>query len=238
MRASLVLFGALLKAPMVVKLTEYHLAHRGQVLPAVDESLLLDYVFAGNGTFVRGRRPGLEACIPVAEAPVRGLKYVNPYVQWGFPKVPASLLVLMFSLAQTLAKHEPREALFHLTFNDVNGHVEHAPPRGHVFCLDGWHLIFPPQHATAEHVELREQGTGSSEAEAVIEVHSHHHESAFFSDRDDEDEGAMSFRLYGVIGSIFVNPSIRVRVALFGHFLEYPASEFFEMPEGVTDLNG
>lgn len=223
---------------MAVQLTDYHLARRGQLLPPVDEKLFLDYVFAGNGTFARGRRPGLEACIPVVAMTVRGLRSVEPYVQWGFPKVPAQLLVLMFSLAQTLAKTEPREALFHLTFDQHKGHPGEPQPRGHVLCLEGWHLIFPPQRATAEHVELLHQGAGTSEAEALIEVHSHHHESAFFSERDDEDEGAMSFRLYGVIGSIFVNPSIRVRVGLFGHFYEYPASEFFEMPEGVTDLNG
>jgi len=27
-----------------------------------------------------------------------------------------------------------------------------------------------------------------------------------------------------------------MRVGLVGHFFEYPASEFFDMPEGVVDL--
>lgn len=223
---------------MATKFTDHYIARRGAVLPSVDQSLMLDYVLAGNGVFARSRRPGLEACIPVGEATVRGLKCVEPYVQWGYPKVPAKLLALMFSVAQTLAKNEPREALFHLTFDGTKGHADQPQRRGHVLCLNGWHLVFPPQHATAEHVELIQQGAGTTEAEALIEVHSHHHENAFFSERDDEDEGAMSFRLYGVIGDIFVNPSIRVRVGLFGYFFEYPASEFFEMPEGVCDLNG
>jgi len=58
---------------------------------------------------------------------------------------------------------------------------------------------------------------------------------AVFSDHDDIDEGTLSFRIYVVIGSIFSNPSLRARVGLFGHFLEYPASEFFNLPEGVVD---
>lgn len=217
---------------MSVRLTNHHIAQRGEELPPVDESLLLDYVFASNGTFARGRRPGVEACIQISDVPVRGLRRVDPYVQWGYPKVPASMVALMFSISQTIAKSAPREALFHLLFD----HEPLNDLRGHVFQENGWHLIFPPQRAEAERVELVDQGPTSSEAHAVIEVHSHHNEPAFFSEQDDADEGTMSFRVYGVLGTIFSNPAIRVRVGMFGHFLEYPASEFFWMPEGVTDL--
>src|ERR1051325_2475918 len=105
---------------MSLRLLDHHVAVRGQYLPPVDESLMLDYVLAGNGVVARGRRPGIEACIPIAEAPVRGLRTVQPYVQFGYPKVPASMLALIFTVSQTIARNEPREALFHLSF-DLSG---------------------------------------------------------------------------------------------------------------------
>lgn len=219
----------------ILKLVEHHLA-TCMPLPPVDESLMHDYVFASNGVFARGRRPGLEACIPVVTPAVlvRGLHHVEPYVQWGYPKVPATMMSIMFSISQQIARKEPLETLFHLTFGEPHGHVK-AAPRGHIWCADGWHLIFPPQRGSATKVELVDQGVGSSEAEAIIEVHSHHYERAFFSEDDDRDEGSISFRLYGVMGTIFNDPTIRMRVGLFGHFFEYPASEFFEMPDGVEE---
>lgn len=233
------------------------MARRGELLPPVDEALLQDYVLAGNGIFTRGRRPGLEACIPIADAPVRGLRPVDPYVAFGYPKVPAQILALIFQISQTIAKKEPRETLFHLSFDppaiaggsdrsgplataggtDKNADLPPAPAACpcHLLCAAGWHLEFPRQQGTADHVEAIEKGAGTSEERAVIEVHSHHEMDPVFSPTDDADEGTMSFRLYGVIGTIFSNPSIRVRVGLFGHFYEYPASEFFELPEGVSD---
>lgn len=218
----------------MLKLTEHHIATRGAHLPPVDESLMLDYVLAENGTFARGRRPGIEACIPVATGIVRGLRPVLPYVQWGYPKVPVSMLALIFSISQSVARKEPREALFHLLFDReaCNFHAGSS----HIHCADGWHLVFPQQHATADTVEPIFKGKNTTEADAVIEVHSHHSEPAFFSEKDDADESAMSFRVYGVIGNIFEQPTIRVRVGLWGHFFEYAASEFFEIPEGVTTV--
>jgi hypothetical protein len=138
---------------------------------------------------------------------------------------------------------EPREALFHLSFDSTT--ADRGPQTAEsavigrpssVLSEAGWHLEFPQQTATADHVEPVHKGAGSSEERAIIEVHSHHYEPAFFSPQDDADEGTMSFRIYGVIGTIFAHPAIRVRVGLFGHFFEYIASEFFEMPEGVADL--
>lgn len=221
------------EAPATLKFTEHYFATRGRQLPPVDDKLMLDYVVGTGGVYARGRRPGLEACIPIADARVRGLRGVLPYVQWGYPKVPASMLALIFAVSQNVSKNESREALFHLTFSPVEPALG---SRAHILCEDGWHLEFPQQLASAERVEPVHKGAGTSEEEALIEIHSHHREAAYFSDQDDADEGTMSFRLYGVIGTIFDQPAIRMRVGLFGHFYEYPASEFFDMPEGVTDL--
>jgi hypothetical protein len=205
----------------------------------VDEAIMQDYVVGAGGIYTRGRRPGLEVCMPVAGAAVvRGLKGVEPYVQWGYPKLPARFLERMLHISRLNCRQQPTESLFHLSFNSQlqpHGFDEHAK------TLDfhqGWHLEYPEQRASAERCWPINQGPGSSEDRAIIEVHSHPYGAAQFSDMDDADEGGMSFRVYVVLGTIFERPTVRARVGLFGNFMEYPASEFFEMPEDLTDCLG
>lgn len=218
---------------VVLKLTDHHFATRNGYLPPVNEEIMLDYAVGSNGAFARGRRPGIEVCMPISTHRMRGVKPVQSYVQWGYPKVPAEMLALVFAVSRKVAVNDPREALFHLTFSPIE---PAAGSPAHIMCADGWHLEFPEQRATKDEVEPLHKGAGTSEERAVIEVHSHHHEAAYFSEKDDEDEGRMSFRVYGVIGTIFERPAIRMRVGLFGHFFDYAASEFFDMPAGVVDL--
>lgn len=216
-----------------MRLAEHFFAHRGAHLPPVDESIMLDYVVGAGGIYARGRRPGLEVCIPVAGASVRGLKSVEPYVQWGFPKMPARFLERMLHVSRVRCQREPMEALFHLSFTTELKLVQEGAK-----TLDyhqGWHLEYPAQQSRVDRVRPIHQGPGSSEDRAIIEVHSHPYDSAEFSDVDDKDEGGMSFRIYAVIGMIFDTPGIRARVGLFGHFYNYPASEFFEIPEGIGE---
>lgn len=220
---------------MTFKLVEHHFALPGQPPPPVDESLMYDYVFATDYVFARGRRPGIEVCMPVAAnlAPMRSRGTVFPYLQWGFPRVPARMLSAVIAISRAVCKPEAKEALFYFSFNP-----ERAPddPRSRVLnSAEGWHLEFPDQRAAAESVEPAETGTGSAKSRAVIELHSHHSMPADFSAQDDEDEGQLFFRVYAVVGTIFERPSIRVRVGLFGHFFEFPAAEVFDLPWGLAD---
>jgi len=184
----------------MLRLTDHHFATRERDhLPPVDESLMLDYVVGAAGIYARGRRPGIEACIPIADARVRGLRGVQPYVQFGYPKVPARLLALVFAVSRAVARVEPRAALFHLSFNPVVDPLAPLSSSSHgrmVFSEAGWNLEFPKQQGTDKHVEALEKGAGTSEERAVIELHSHHEMDPVFSPTDDVDEGAMSFRLY------------------------------------------
>lgn len=220
---------------MSLRVAEHYFARRDEHLPPVDESLWLDYVVGAGGVYARGRRPGLEVCMPIAGARVRGLRGVEPYVQWGFPRLPARFVERMIGTAKTRCERTPTEALFHLTFDPERRFtLEHAGSTVMDFHT-GWHLEFPDQAATADRVKPVHQGKGSSEDRAIIEVHSHPYGEAQFSDTDDEDEGALSFRIYAVIGRLFDRPEIRCRVALFGNFMEYTAAEFFDLPAGVRD---
>jgi hypothetical protein len=218
---------------MSLRLTDHHFARRGELLPPVDESLMLDYVVAANGTFARGRRPGLEVCLPVSLHKVRGLAPISPYAQWGYPKIPKLALSRMLALSLSACSIRPTEALFHLSWDTPTSEVLDGTA---LYLNPGmWCLERPEQHATKDRVEPVRKGAGSSEARAIVEVHSHHYDKAFFSQQDNEDEGGCSFRVYAVLGTIFDRPTIRARVGLFGHFFEYPASEFFELPEGLFD---
>jgi hypothetical protein len=218
-----------------MRLTQHYIASSGIELPEPDESLLLDYVMAANGTFARGTRPGLEVCMPVSFnlQALRGLEAIPSYVKWGFPKVPRSVVEAMLSISRDLCQPSPREALFHLS-TDTNRSRIACPDEHHLGCAGGWHLEYPDQRATDDSVLPIDTGLGTSTERALIEVHSHHWMSAEFSAMDNEDEG-QGFRVYAVIGNIFAAPEIRARVGLFGHFWQVPATYFFELPEGLND---
>ncbi|HEX8747360.1 MAG TPA: hypothetical protein VF717_09175 [Pyrinomonadaceae bacterium] len=207
----------------------YQFALRGQPLPEVDDSMAVCYLIGANGVLARSRRPGLEVGLPVGVhfQQLRGLEPVTPYVKWDLPRVPMQLVELMLTVSRACASPEPTEALFYL--NHGEPHTSDA-----IISEGGWNLEAPPQRASREWVEPEETGAGSSTERALIEVHSHHYMRAEFSPGDDTDELGW-FRVYGVIGNIFERPELRVRVSLFGHGCEWPASEFFELPTELND---
>ncbi|MGH9763818.1 MAG: hypothetical protein ACREAC_23550, partial [Blastocatellia bacterium] len=184
-----------------------------------------------------------EVCVPASFSlqPIRGLAGVQSYAQWGFPKVPASLLQIMLTWSKAACSPTPRETLFHLWYGGwdeacCKHHVARSPEPTPDRDGQGWHLEFPNQKATAESVVPTDDGAKSSKARALIEVHSHHSMEAVFSAQDNEDEST-GFRIYAVLGNIFREPAICARVGLFGHFCNYSAAEFFELPDYLRDLN-
>ena len=224
---------------MGLRLTDHYIARAGWTLPEPSESLLLDYVLAANGTFARGVRPGLEVCMPVSFnlQLVRGLAEVSPYVRWGYPKVPREIVEAMVTISRGLCQPLPREALFHLSADGWREPIQESiacPDESHLACRGGWHLEYPDQQATHDFVRPTAIGSGSSTERALIEVHSHHSMRSEFSAQDNEDE-SQGFRVYGVIGNILAAPEIRARVGLFGHFWEWEAAMFFELPDGLID---
>jgi hypothetical protein len=194
---------------------------------------MYEYVLTGAGVYVAGARKGLDALVPVAHCEVRGLPVCDPYVRMAYPRVARWAVDVMLHLAREAvgARGEPVEILFHLMWD--NDWYD-APPS--MNRLDGWRLVVPKQRATWTSVQPEDTGPGSSYAEAIIEVHSHHTMHAFWSGTDDRDE--QGFRLYGVLGDIFSEPVLRVRVGVYGYFWEIPASEVFELPAEVSESFG
>jgi PRTRC genetic system protein A len=181
---------------------------------------LYSYLLAGNGVFLRASRPEMIVQLPIADCEIRGLNSLEPTVIFNLPRVPARYLeiILAHSVIACARERKNVEALFHLIW------LEGA---------DRWRLDEPEQIADGASVRPTDDSEGSSYQLALIEVHSHHNMDAFFSGTDDADE--QGFRIYGVIGNIFTEPKLRVRVGCYGYFYEVPAETIFEMPVGIAD---
>lgn len=179
----------------------------------------LTYVIAGNGVFLWGRREGLEALISLAPTAIRDLYPVDPFVRIAAPSLPACQLAELLALARQARDKEgmPLESLFY---------PSHTPGAG-------WRLLVPPQERRVARVRPLAGGLADY-AQVWWEIHSHHDMSAFFSTTDDADE--VGFRLYGVVGHIFTRPQMRLRVGIYGHYWEFPASMVCMLPEGLLDV--
>lgn len=196
-----------------------YLVVRTPELPAL-AAPLYEYLLAGNGVFIRAKRPELEAQVPVSLCEVRGLAEIKPYVLFNLPSVPGELLTeMLMQSRQAVGEHSQlNEIVFHLCWSG-----------------DRWQLEVPEQ--TQAHCRCKpvNDGPGSSYARALIEVHSHHNMPAFFSATDDADE--TGFRIYGVLGQINspYQSELRVRVGVYRNYLEIPADWVFELPNEILD---
>ncbi|MCI0489362.1 MAG: Mov34/MPN/PAD-1 family protein [Blastocatellia bacterium] len=177
------------------------------------EAALYEYVMAGNGLFLRARKPGLEVCFSIAETEVRGLPTSESRFECDYPLVPADLVERILIRSQIEAE-QGLEILFHLLWEEGR-----------------WSLVVPPQEQGGGHCKPLSSGPDSSHARALIEIHSHHSMRARFSSTDDRDE--QGFRLYGVIGRVMTRPEIRMRVGCYGYFWEIDPSWVFEIPDGL-----
>ncbi len=200
-------------------LVEYHIITQEEGIPPF-QAHLYDYLFAGNGVFIRSKRQGLEVILPVVMREIRGLARVEPLVRFTHPPVPEHLVDQMLWCAQGALGEggNPVEILFHLEWRD-----------------EGWHLTIPEQEQTATSVVPTDDSAGSSYATALIDLHSHHGMRAFFSATDNRDE--QGFRIYAVLGNIFKRPELLVRVGCEGIHWIIPATTVFELPEGLIDAS-
>ena len=194
-----------------------YLVARQASLPPI-RAAMYEYILAGNGLFVRSQREGLRATVPVVPCAVRGLAHVEPFIELAYPRAPAELVSQMLrqSIAEKDTRGNPVEALFHLSWDGLY-----------------WQLVTPAQNRGPAHVQPIGPAIGSSYARTLVEVHSHADFPPEWSLLDDEEE--TGFRVYGVLGSIFTQPSLRVRVGVYGNRWDIPARWIFDLPAGIVD---
>jgi PRTRC genetic system protein A len=189
-----------------------HLHATGRELPPFGP-YLCEYLTASNGVFVRAKRPGLEVLLPVClgfNGGIRGLFPLTPYVHLEAGPIPASLIRAAVS---RMAASAPDELLVWVGLNGA------------------YHLTIPEQTATENHckpvnpLDLRGQN-------ALLDFHSHGFAPPFFSTIDNKDE-SRGFRLYAVAGN-FPNPTLLVRVGIYGHFWQFPPDWVMELPPEIA----
>ncbi len=189
-----------------------HVLATRDVLPPIG-NVLYEFVIAGNGIFIRAKRTGLEAMIPYSNTPIQGLAFVRPYVRMA-GRVPE---ILVHAALGQAWRELPNEILFWFKYQEQKR---------------TWQLVRPAQtNGTARccPADLYDpQG-----AEALIDLHSHNTMQPSFSTIDDADE--TGFRIYAVIGDLPERPAILVRVGIYGHYANIPASWVFAIPAYLTD---
>ena len=195
---------------MELQLVQHLIVNMGGSLPEIPNCLYA-YIMAGNGVFIYARRPGLEVLIPASIGKIAGLPQLTPQVNIA-QRVSAFLMADVLYVSQQVF---PSEALF--WFNWV----------------DEWSIHIPEQQATKASVVPfdRHDEAGTS---ALIDLHSHTSFSSFFSPTDDQDE--VGFRIYAVIGNVDKTPTMSVRVGVYSHYFNIPASTIFELPDGIQDI--
>ncbi len=178
---------------------------------------MYEYLFAGNGVFVRASRPGLEVVMPVEtyNQPIRGLPILKPQLKFNYPRIPKDILLSIWQ--QSCLATDDKKELIEMLF-----YIDYQQPY--------WRLCVPNQIQSRD----RCQPTHSYH-EAGVELHSHGSMNAFFSTTDNAEEDG--FRVYAVIGKLDTNhPEILVRIGVFGYFWTIEASQIFELPNFFVDL--
>jgi PRTRC genetic system protein A len=196
-------------------LVQHHLLYPGTALPT--PAGLYDYIVSGSGIFLHSRRAELAALLPLTPTAIRGLAPATSYFEMSVPRVPAALLTQMLAQARAArsAGGGPVEILFHLAWTGA------------------WILSVPPQLQSAGQVQLLPVMAGPASA-PLIEVHSHYGMEAFWSATDDADEQGLA--LYAVLGRVFDQPQVCVRLGVYGHWWAIPAAWVFDLPLEITDI--
>ncbi len=176
----------------------------GDEVPAL-EGKAYGYVLAGNGVFKRAENSHFDVCVPISRVRVAGLPEIRPWVKIRHGRIPERLLLTTLEDARRQAAVKPVEAGYHYSFQ--NGMVR---------------LTRPVQTATADSLQY----LGGDGPETFCDLHSHCNYRAFFSGTDNKDE--LGFRFYAVMGLIFERqPEIRVRLGIYGDFVDLPATVLF-----------
>lgn len=187
---------------------KYHV-YTGQPLP---DPWPYDYVLCRQGVVKRLQTRHFFANILVAAGQVAGLaEYpVNLAVlDIDVPRIPATWLTRVLEDARQAGSNglvaRPIEQMYHFHWKEGK-----------------WQVSRPKQNASAGQVSYK----GGFESSIVLDLHSHHDMGAFFSGTDNRDE--QGCRFYAVIGRIYTRPEIRLRVGIYGDWLELDPLDLFE----------
>lgn len=204
----------------------YHIYTGHQDIPTPG---LYAYALAGQGVIKLARGPHFDAAIDITGCDVAGLPDYPAGIALHVPKIPTKWLYSVLEHARRASgdltpSPSPGGGWEKLRSIEQMYHFHYLTPGPSPLRKGGgeWRVAIPKQEATAGHVGYR----GGHEASIVLDLHSHHETKAFFSATDNDDE--QGFRFYGVIGRIYTRPEIRLRVGVYGDWLELDPLELFD----------
>lgn len=180
-----------------------------------------DYVMAGNGLWIESEGKLMAARVPVASCKVKGLPDLEPVVRLRHGKIPAACFDL--ALGEML---KPEIMVGDMAqVQTPFGSTLYMPSEDETYVgivyETGYHVRLPEQTGLPAKVQFLEMDN------VAMDLHSHGHYSTFFSGTDDSDEQGL--RLYTVVGNCDKNPpGVRVRVGVYGYWLQIPWSDVFE----------
>ena len=164
-----------------------------------ERGLYYNYILGSNGLFIEAESPLFAVRIPVADCEVRGLAPVETKVILTYGSIPQRF----FDLALDVFLADP--------------HKEHYVA---VTGSAGYHFYVPVQECNCGSVVYE---TGEA---VILDLHSHGHGSASFSQQDDIDETGL--KLFGVVGKLDTTPVVKLRVGVYGYFKTLAWKDVFD----------
>ena len=157
-----------------------------------------NYVLAGNGLFLETRNGLLDVRISLAEAEVRGLSPLDPYVTLVHGKVPSGLLQ---TAVNTMWLY-PEEELYLAVVWDGQRYALKQPPQERSTARVSYEVV----------------------PDTVLSLHSHGRMHAFFSETDDRDETGLILSLVAGQVDQWPIPAL-LRICAYGFFAPLPFRE-------------
>ena len=187
--------------------------HREHVVtaacPLPNHPTPLTWLYAANGTFLRGANPSRVVCVRVSDqGSDRSDLVLTSGASWpGYgERLPGWILQRVLAHARTAVDRRGRPVEQQYWVTDRGA---------------GLTVVRPPQLATAVTVI-----TPRLDLPVLCDIHSHHRMAASFSRTDDRDD-ALQLGVAAVIGSLCTRPTIRVRLTVYGATEDVPATTIF-----------
>ena len=195
-----------------------HRIAKGRFEPV--ESILYEYLLAGNGVILRAQREEFSVSVPLVSREIKGLPTVFVGIKWHKPKVPTRIWEEICLHARVSnSKENFREELYLIYWDS-----------------DRYAWQWSTSSIDRKYASTIADDRRPEYSEACIEIHTHPDGAYQFSSADDRDESG-KFRIFGIIADVHDKPKFRFRCGIYDHLIPTPFSWIGHLPTGVVDLN-
>lgn len=190
-----------------MNIVNHHL-YRGQDLGEMTSKAGYEYVFAGNGVFLRCDTPIIKGAFKIAHIKIASLcPFKDVGITLKIPKISGALLT---EICKEVVSGSKKESFYQVKRISDSAYA----------------VVKPSQESGEEWVKYK----NADPKDVVAEIHSHPDMEAFYSSGDDDDE--QGSKIYGVIGWYSKEEvTMRFRIGVYGHWVEVAAEDVFSCVE-------